>query len=108
MKTIAHLITVSRKSRIGKGPPTQVGIEPIGKNPLVWPAELTRPGQKATAVDPNRQPESLGVLQRQVLRSQLRATVERKRWISDEIFRNTVRGETRRAAVQQRGPVGLL
>jgi hypothetical protein len=52
------------------------GTDPKGENSLIGSTELASARQNTATVDPNRKPESFGILQRKKFRASLRGSVE--------------------------------
>ncbi len=79
MQTVAHLVAPAAEAEVSQGPAAQPGIDPVGEDPLVGPAELTCPGQHAAAVDPDREIEGFAVFKGEHLGCELGAAVEGNR-----------------------------
>ena len=77
MQTIADLVTEAAKSKVFQRSAMKPGVEPIGKDALVGPAELTRSGEDSAPVDENRETERLAKFEREDLRGQLGGAVKR-------------------------------
>ncbi len=85
MERIPHLLAGAVEANVAQRPLVQVGVDPIGHNPLLGRAELSRPCQHAAAVDPYRETERFAILQGDRLTGEFRAAVEGHRRASGEI-----------------------
>src|SRR5213593_4257418 len=89
MEHVPHLIASSFKARVSHWPTAQMSVDPVRENSLIRRPELTRSGHHATTIDPNRKFERESVLQRQCLRAQFGAAIERDRRFSGKVRINT-------------------
>src|SRR5262249_8935104 len=86
VETVAHLMAVATEADVRERPATAPGVDPEREDPLVRPPELPGAGEDAAAIDPDREPERLAVLEREDLGRALRAAVERQRRLDAEGF----------------------
>src|SRR5262249_58408628 len=77
MKTTPHWGPFSVEADIRERAASGPAVDPVREDALIGPAKLSGPRQHATSVDPDREPERAPVFQRQLLRSELRRSVER-------------------------------
>src|SRR5450432_901228 len=90
MKTIPGLMSCTAESDIFQRRTSQVSVDPKGKDPLFGATKLSRAGEHAAPVDPDREFEGFTVFKRDAFRGQLRASVEGKRWRRWKILRDAV------------------
>ena len=76
VKAIAHLQAVAPVTDVLESAFSQPRVQPIGKDALVWPAELAGPCENTTAVDPYGQAKGVGVFSGKSLGAELGSTVE--------------------------------
>ena len=76
MKAVTNLGATAIEADIFQGLLFFPGTDPKGEDSLIGSAELTSAGQNTATVDPNRKPESFGILQRKKFRASLRGSVK--------------------------------
>ena len=76
MKAVTNLGAAAIEADIFQGLLFFPGTNPKGEDSLIGSAELASTGQNTAAVDPNRKPESFGILQRKKFRASLRGSVK--------------------------------
>src|SRR3989475_3254755 len=91
MEHVPHLMAGSFKAGVSHWPTVQMSVDPVRKNSLIRSPELTRSGHHTTTIDPNRQSKRESILQRQRLRAQFGAAIERDRRFSRKIHINNGR-----------------
>src|ERR1041385_3818613 len=79
MKHIARLIAVSAEPDVFQRTLPQPRVDPETHNALIRAAELSRAGQHAAAIDPNRKPKRRRVFEREDFRGDLARAVKRDR-----------------------------
>src|SRR5450631_1300125 len=90
MKTIPGLMPRAAESNILQWRASQIGVDPKGKDPLISATKLSRAGEHATPVDPDREFKRFAVFQRNAFRGELRASIEGEGWRRGKIFRDAV------------------
>ena len=93
MKAVTNLGAAAIEADIFQGLLFFPGTNPKGEDSLIGSAELASTGQNTAAVDPNRKPESFGILQRKKFRASLRGSVEGCRGCCGEEFGNPFFGQ---------------
>src|SRR5437016_9840715 len=91
MEHVPHLMAGSFRAGVSHWPTAQMSVDPVRKNSLIRRPELTRSGNHTTTIDPNRKSKRESILQRQRLRAQFGAAIERDRRFSRKVHINTAR-----------------
>ena len=93
MKAVTNLGAAAIEADIFQGLLFFPRTDPKGENSLIGSAELTSARQNTAAVDPNRKPESFGILQRKKFRASLRGSVKGCRGRGRKDFGNPFFGQ---------------
>ena len=94
MQAIANLIALVIESDVLQRAISKPSVDPISKDSLIGPTELTGTGHDTATIDPNRKIEIDSVLQSQTFRSDFSAAIERHRWHCRIGFCDTIRRYT--------------
>src|SRR5262249_27112883 len=84
VKAVADLMAQSAEADVRERSASCPAVNPVGEDALVAAAELARTGQHTTTADPDLEPECRDVLERELLRGELRGAVERARRLGRE------------------------
>ena len=93
MKAVTNLGATPIEADIFQGPLFLPGTDPKGEDSLIGSTELASARQNTAAVDPNRKPESFGILQRKKFRASLRGSVKGRGGRCGEDFGNPFFGQ---------------
>jgi len=110
MKAVTNLRATAIETDIFQGLFIFPRLDPERKDSLIGSTELACARQNTAAVDPNRKPESFGVLQRKKFRTSLRGSVEGRRGRCGEKFGNPFFGQAdfRAKGFGAKGPLKRL
>src|SRR2546430_3340614 len=108
MQAVAHLISVSIKTNIPKWLPSQIRVNPKGKDTLVGSTELTSTRKHPATIDPDRQTKSLTILEGEYFRSEFCGSVKRERRCGGEVLRDAFARQTCNRTGIELGTIGLV
>src|SRR4029450_588961 len=78
MQAVAYLMSASVKTDVSQGLPSQIRVNPEGKNSLVRSPELTGACKHSTTIDPDRQAKGLTIFDGKQLRREFGRSVKRE------------------------------
>ena len=93
METVSNLRATTIEANIFQGLLFFPRTDPKGEDPLVGSTELPCARQNTAAIDPNRKPKSLGILQRKKFRASLGGSIEGCGGRCGEVFGNPFFGQ---------------